>query len=54
MDHHLVGPFWGNVIIIGLAGSITVVCLIAVLRMLLHPGETDQCHPKYNILRDDS
>ncbi len=54
MDHHLMGPFWGNVMIIGLAGSITVACFIAMLRMLFSPGETDRHHPKYNILRDDS
>ena len=24
MQHHLIGPFWGNVVIIGLAGAIQV------------------------------
>jgi len=53
MHHALNGPFWGNVIVICLAGAITVACFAAMLRMLLHPGETDRHHPKYGILRDD-
>ena len=53
MQHHLSGPFWGNVIIIALAGAITVACFAAMFRMLLHPGEIDKRHPKYDILRDD-
>ncbi len=53
MHHHLIGPFWGNVIIIALAGAITVACFVAMFWMLLHPGETDRRHPKYDILRDD-
>jgi hypothetical protein len=53
MQHDLIGPFWGNVIIISLASAITVACFVAMLRMLFHPGETDRRHPKYDILRDD-
>lgn len=53
MDHHLSGPFWGNVIIIGLAGIITIACFLAAFWMLIHPGETDPRHPKYSILSDD-
>jgi len=53
MHHQLNGPFWGNVIIIALAGAITVACFAAMFRMLFHPGETDRRHPKYDILRDD-
>lgn len=53
MEHHLTGPFWGNVVIIGMAGTITLGCFIAMFRMLLWPGETDPHHPKYAILHDD-
>ena len=53
MHHHLIGPFWGNVIIIGIAGAITVACFVAMFWMLLHPGETDPHHPKYVVLRHD-
>jgi hypothetical protein len=53
MHHHLSGPFWGNIIIVTLAGAITVACFLVMFRMLFHPGETDPSHPKYDILRDD-
>lgn len=53
--HHdaLIGPFWGNVIIIVMAGAITVACFMAMFWMLFYPGETDPHHPKYDILRED-
>jgi hypothetical protein len=50
MEHHLTGPFWGNVVIIGIAGSITLGCVLATLRMLIRPQENDPQHPKYLIL----
>jgi hypothetical protein len=53
VHHHLIGPYWGNVIIIGIAGAITVACFAAMLWMLRHPGETDPHHPKYAVLRHD-
>ncbi|MEO7008486.1 MAG: hypothetical protein ABI156_04990 [Caldimonas sp.] len=53
MNHHLLGPLWGNVVIIALAGIITVACFAAMFWMLIRPGETDRRHPKYDILRDD-
>lgn len=53
MHHHLIGPYWGNVIIIGVAGAITLSCFVAMFRMLRHPGETDPHHPKYAVLRRD-
>ena len=53
MHHHLSGPFWGNVIIIVLAGAIALACFVAMFRMLIYPGETDRRHLKYDILRDD-
>jgi hypothetical protein len=53
VHHHLTGPFWGNVGLIGIAGAITVACFAAMLRMLLRPGETDPSHPKYLVLRHD-
>lgn len=53
MTHHLIGPMWGNVAIIAAAGAITVACFVAMIWMLIRPGETDRRHSKYSILRDD-
>jgi hypothetical protein len=53
MEHHLIGPIWGNIIIIAVAGAITVACFGVMLWMLIRPGETDRNHSKYDILRDD-
>jgi hypothetical protein len=53
VHHHLTGPFWGNFIIIGIAGAITVACFVAMGWMLLRPGEADPRHPKYMVLRHD-
>ena len=53
MHHHLVGPLWGNLVIIGIAGTITVACFVAMFQMLIHPGENDRAHPKYLVLRHD-
>ncbi|MEZ5564280.1 MAG: hypothetical protein R3F24_01630 [Gammaproteobacteria bacterium] len=51
--HHLIGPVWGNFIIIVVTGAITVGCFVVMIRLLIRPEETDQRHPKYDILRDD-
>ncbi|HUH32000.1 MAG TPA: hypothetical protein VLZ55_11670 [Rhodanobacter sp.] len=53
MHHHLIGPFWGNVAVIGIAGVITVACFVVMFWLLLRPGEKDPQHPKYAVLRDD-
>jgi hypothetical protein len=53
MHDHLLGPLWGNIFIIVMAGAITVACFVAMFWMLIRPGETDRRHPKYAILRDD-
>jgi hypothetical protein len=53
MDHHLTGPFWGNVVIFIIAGATTVACFVTMFWMLLRPGETDPNHPKYSVLRHD-
>jgi hypothetical protein len=53
MHHHLTGPFWGNVTIIGLAGAVTLTCFTAMIWMIVRPGETERSHPKYAILHDD-
>ncbi len=53
MVHHMSGPLLGNLIIIALAGTITSGCFVAMLWMLLRPGETDRQHPKYEVLDDD-
>jgi hypothetical protein len=53
MHDQLIGPLWGNVITIGVAGAVTVACFTAMFWMLVYPGETDRSHPKYAILQDD-
>jgi hypothetical protein len=53
MHDHLIGPLWGNIIIMAVAGVITVACFVAMFWMLIRPGETDRRHVKYAILRDD-
>jgi hypothetical protein len=53
MHDHLIGPLWGNIMIIAIAGVITLACFVAMLWMLLRPGETNRHHAKYVILRDD-
>lgn len=53
MHHELIGPYWGNFVIIAVAGVITVTCFIAMLWMLIRPGEGDRRHSKYAVLRDD-
>jgi hypothetical protein len=53
MHDHLIGPVLGVVIIVALAGTVTLVCFVAMFRMLFRPGETDPHHPKYEVLRDD-
>ncbi len=52
MTHHITGPFWGNVAIIGIGGAITLACFAAMVWFLLRPGETERQHPKNDILRD--
>ncbi len=53
MEHHMAGPMLGNLIILLLAGGVTLGCFVAMFWMLLRPGETNPNHPKYEILRDD-
>jgi hypothetical protein len=53
MNDAMMGPFWGNLAVIALAGSLTLACFAAALRLLLRPGERDPLHPKYMILRDE-
>jgi hypothetical protein len=53
MHQHLIGPLWGNIIIIAAAGVITVACFVAMFWMLIRPCETDRNHVKYTILRND-
>ena len=53
MHQHLIGPFWGNVLLIGIAGMITMACFTAMLWMLFRPRETNPNHPKYLVLRHD-
>lgn len=53
MSHPFMGPLWGNVLIVTVAGAITLACFGVMLRMLFHPGERDPQHPKYMVLRED-
>jgi hypothetical protein len=53
MHDHLAGPTWGNVIIIVVAGAVAIGCIVAMVWMLLRPGENDPEHPKFTILRED-
>jgi hypothetical protein len=53
MSHHLMGPFWGNVVVIAIGGAITVACFVAMFRMIFRPGEGGPDHVKRGILRDD-
>ncbi len=53
MEHHLIGPLWGNIIIIAVAAAITAACFVGMLWMLIRPGETNRSHAKYSILSDD-
>lgn len=51
--HHFSGPFWGNIAIIVVAGSITIGCFVAMFWMIFRPGEKDPRHRKNDILRRD-
>ena len=53
MHDPLIGPFLGNVILVAVAGAVTLGCFVAMFWMLFRPGETDRHHPKYEVLRDD-
>ena len=53
MHDHLIGPLWGNVMIVAVAGAVTLACFGAMFRMLFRPGETNRHHTKYDILQDD-
>ena len=46
-------PWIGNLIVIVLAGTVTIACFVAMFWMLLRPGEKDAGHPKYRVLRED-
>lgn len=43
----------GNLLILAVFGTGTIVCFAAAVRMLVRPGEKDRDHPKYLVLRDD-
>jgi hypothetical protein len=53
MHEHLTGPMLDVVVVMALAGTVTLVCFVAMFWMLFRPGETDRDHPKYEILNDD-
>lgn len=46
-------PLWGVLLVAGIAGLVALACIVAAVRMLLHPGERDPRHVKYQILRPD-
>jgi hypothetical protein len=41
------------VLVVGVAGLITLNCIVAALSMLIAPGERDPDHPKYRVLDAD-
>jgi hypothetical protein len=47
-----VANFW-LYLVAGSAGAATLVCILAMLKMLLYPGETTLDHPKHRILAAD-
>jgi hypothetical protein len=54
MDHSLIeGPLIGSLVVIAIAGAITIACFVAMFVMLFRPREKDEQHPKYRVLRDD-
>jgi hypothetical protein len=53
MEHHLAGPMTGIFFVGGVCVLITLACVVAAIRMLIRPGETDVRHPKYIVLRHD-
>ncbi len=52
MCQPMIGPFWGNVTVIGIGGAITLACFAAMFWMLRHPGEHNLDHPKNSIFGD--
>jgi hypothetical protein len=53
-EHHgLIGPVLGNLLVIALAGSLSLACIALALRMAIRPGERNPDHPKYRILNAD-
>ncbi|MGH8146535.1 MAG: hypothetical protein ACREPY_09390 [Rhodanobacteraceae bacterium] len=53
MHNMLMGPLWGVVTIASITGVITIACWVMMFRFLLHPGEKNRHHAKYDILRND-
>jgi hypothetical protein len=47
------GPLIGTLIVIAIAGGVTIACFVAMFVMLFRPGERDARHPKYRVLGDD-
>lgn len=54
MHDHFIGSFWGNVIVIAVAGIIALACIVGMLWMIVRPGETDRKHAKYSIFDEGS
>lgn len=53
MHNHLAGPFWGNLAIVLIAAAITIACFVAMVWMLVRPGEIRRDHPKYLVLEEE-
>ncbi len=51
--HGLAGPVLGNLLVLVIAGGVTLFCFVVALRLLIRPGEYDENHPKYRVLRPD-
>jgi hypothetical protein len=53
MCQAIIGPFWGNVVVVAIGSVITLACFAAMFRMLFRPGEHDLAHVKNSILHED-
>lgn len=53
MQHMMMGPLWGEILVVTIAGIITIGCFAAMFWWIFNPGEEDPSHPKYSILSPD-
>ncbi len=53
MHNMMMGPLWGEILVVSIAGIITIACFAAMFWWIFRPGEKDPHHPKYAILRRD-
>ena len=49
MDHQLTGSLLGHVVITVIAAMVTLLCFLAMFKLLFRPGEKDPRHPKCRV-----